>query len=78
MNRVSEPLVRSKMAITLELKLCLSNLKRGIERQKEGYQGTNITLLFTRSVDLFLIPNFLPIFANFRNEADCLSVNILN
>ena len=42
-NRVSEPLVRSKMAITLELKLCLSNFSRGTERQKEGYQGTPIT-----------------------------------
>ena len=41
-NRVSEPLVRSKMAITLELKLCLSNfISKGIEKQK-GYQGTNI------------------------------------
>ena len=58
MNRVSEPLVRSKMAITLELKLCLSNFGRGIERQKEGYQGTNITLIFTSPVDLFLIPYF--------------------
>ena len=36
-----EPLVRSKMAITLELKPCLSNFSRGIEKQK-GYQGTNI------------------------------------
>ena len=35
-------LVRSKMIITLEVKLCLSNFSRGIERQK-GYQGTNIT-----------------------------------
>ena len=33
-NRVSEPLVGSKMAITLELKLCLSNFSRGIEKQK--------------------------------------------
>ena len=57
-NRVNEPLVRSKMAITLELKLCLSNFCRGIERQKEGYQGTSITLIFTHSVDLFLIPYF--------------------
>ena len=40
-NRISEPLVRSKMAITLELKLCLSNFSRGIEKQK-GYQGMNI------------------------------------
>ena len=40
-NRVSEPLVRSKMAINLELKLCLSNFSMGIEKQK-GYQGTNI------------------------------------
>ena len=34
MNRVSEPLVRSIMAITLEFKLCLSNFRRGIEKQK--------------------------------------------
>ena len=40
-NRVSEPLVRSEMAITLQLKPCLSNFTRGIEKQK-GYQGTNI------------------------------------
>ena len=40
-NRVSEPLVRSKMVITYELKLCLSNFSRGIEKQK-GLQGTNI------------------------------------
>ena len=41
MNRVSELLVGSKMAITLELKLCLSNFSRGIEKQK-GHQGTTI------------------------------------
>ena len=35
-NRVSESLVRSKMAIALELKLCLLNFSRGIEKQK-GY-----------------------------------------
>ena len=40
-NRVSEPLVRSEIAITLKLKLCLSNYSSGIEKQK-GYQGTNI------------------------------------
>ena len=32
------------MAITLELKLCLSNFSGGIEKQK-GYQGTNIEFL---------------------------------
>ena len=32
---VSEPLDRSKMAITFELNLCLSNVSRGIEEQKE-------------------------------------------
>ena len=31
-NRVSELLVRSKMAITLELKLCLSNFSRVTEK----------------------------------------------
>ena len=40
-NRVNESLVRSKMAIILELKLCLSNFNRGVEKQK-GYQSTNI------------------------------------
>ena len=39
-NRVSESLVRSRMAITLELTLFLSNFSRGIEKRK-GYQGTN-------------------------------------
>ena len=33
-NRVSEPLVSSKMAIILEFKSCLSNFGKGIERQK--------------------------------------------
>ena len=42
-NRISEPFVTSKMAIALELKLCLSNLSREIETQKEGCQGTIIT-----------------------------------
>ena len=55
-NRVSEPLVGSKMINTLEF--CLSKFSNRIERQKEGYQGTNITLIFTRPVDLFLIPYF--------------------
>ena len=77
MNRVIEPLVKFKMAIILELKLCLSNFSMGIEREKEGYQGANITLIFTYPFDLFLIPYFLPIFANFQNEVDCLSVNSL-
>ena len=40
-NRVIEPIVRSKMAITLELKLCVSNFSKRIEKQKV-YQGTNI------------------------------------
>ena len=40
-NRVSEPLFRSKMAVTLELKPCLSNFRGVIEKQ-EDYQGTNI------------------------------------
>ena len=65
------------MTISLELKLCLSNFSRGIERQIEGYQGTNIILIFTRPVDILLISNFLSIFANVENEADCLSVNSL-
>ena len=73
MSRVSKPLVGSKMAITFELKLCLSNSSRGMERKTEGNQSTNITLIFTRPVDLFLIPYFLSISANFQNESDCKS-----
>ena len=41
MNKVIEPLVGSKMAITLELKLCESIFSRGIEKQK-GYQSSKI------------------------------------
>ena len=58
MNRVSKPLVGSKMAITFEFKLCLSNYSRGMERKTEGNQSTNITLIFTSPADLFLIPYF--------------------
>ena len=65
MNRVSVPRDRSKMEITFELKLCLSNFIREIKRQKESYQGTNITLIFKRLVDLFLIPYFVLSSANF-------------
>ena len=57
-NRVSGPLVRSEMAITLEPKFCLSTFIRYIDIQKEGYQGTDIALAFTRLVRLFLIPYF--------------------
>ena len=63
MNRVSELLVRSKMAITLELKLCLSNISRGIEKQK-GYRGANIELSRVQSI-YFQYPifdRFSPIF----------------
>ena len=83
MNRVSEPLVRSKMAITLEVKLSLSDFSRLIERQKEGHQETNITLILRRLVDLFLIDNIFDtlfltdFFSNFQSEVDCLSVNHL-
>ena len=48
-NRVTEPLVRSKMAVTLELKPCLSNFSRGIEKQK-GYQGTNIEFSYIQLI----------------------------
>ena len=65
------------MTSTLKLKLCVSNFSRRIERQKEGYQGTNITLIFTRPVDLFLMTYFWPIFDSFQNKVDCLSVNSL-
>ena len=43
--------------------------------EKKGNQGTNITLICTGPVDLFLIPYFWPIFGNFQNEADCLSIS---
>ena len=52
LKRVGKPLARTKIAITLENK-GLSNFSGGIERQKEGYQGTNITLIFTRPVAVF-------------------------
>ena len=61
------------MAITFELKLCASNSSRGMERKTEGNQSTNITLIFRSPVDLFLIPYFRPISANFQNETDCKS-----
>ena len=61
------------MAITFELKLCPSNSSRGMERKTEGNQSTNITLIFTSPVDLFLIPYFRPISAKFQNETDCKS-----
>ena len=48
-----------------------------LERQKEGYQDTSITLIFTPPVDQFLIPYFWLISANFQNEANCLIVNSL-
>ena len=64
-NKVSKPLVGSKMAITFELKLCLSNSSRVMERKTEGNQSTNITLILTSPVDLFLIPYFRPISPNF-------------
>ena len=66
LNKVSKPLVGSKMAITFELKLCLSNSSRRMERKTEDDQSTNITLIFTSPVDLFLIPYFRPISANFK------------
>ena len=56
MNRVSEPFVRSKMAITLELKPCLSNFSRGIEKQN-SYLGRNIEFS-SGPADIFLIPYF--------------------
>ena len=33
-NRVNKPLVRSKLGIVLELKLCLSNFSMGVENKK--------------------------------------------
>ena len=57
-NRVNKPLVRSKMTITLELKLCPSNFSNEMERQEESYRDTRITLIFTGLVDIFQIPYF--------------------
>ena len=57
-NRASEPLVRSKMAITLEFKLYQSNFSRENTNTKEGYQRTYITIIFTRPVDSYSIPYF--------------------
>ena len=78
-NRVSEPLVRFKMAITLELKLCQSNFSREYSRKTERrlLRKKYYLKIFTRPVDLFLIPYFGAIFTNFQNEAHCLSVNSL-
>ena len=73
-NKVSEPIVWSKMAITLKLKLCLSNFSRGIETQK-GYQGTNAE--FSHVQLIYFNTLFLIDFANFQKETDCLSVNSL-
>ena len=53
------------------------NSHRGIERRKEDYQATNITLIFMCLVDLFFDALFLNNFSNLKNEADCLSVNSL-
>ena len=64
-NRVNEPFVRSKMAVTLKVKPCLSNFRRGIGRQKEG---TNVILSFMRPGDLFLIPLFLTNFHQFSKR----------
>ena len=43
MNRVNEPLVRSKMAITLELMLCLLNFSQGNRKITRGTMGTDLT-----------------------------------
>ena len=43
----------------------------------EGYQGTNVTIIFTHPVDLFLVPYFDQFFTNFQNEADCLGIDSL-
>ena len=37
------------MAITLELKLRQPNFNRRIERQKEDYQGRNLTFIETQN-----------------------------
>ena len=67
-NRVNEPLVRPKTAITLELKICLSNFSREIERQKEIFQGTNIALIFPLPVNLFFNTLFLTDFRQFSKQ----------
>ena len=74
MNRVSEPLDRSKMTINLELKLSLSNFSRGIEKQKL----IKVQILNFHASSLYIFNTlFLIDFANFQKEADCLSVNSL-
>ena len=75
-KRVSEPLVKYKITVTLELKLCQSKFSSGIERQKEAYQGTNITLIFMRPVDLFLIPVILTNFDQFSKRGQLFFVTI--
>ena len=63
----------SKMAITLELKFCLSNSNSGIEAKVIKVK----ILIFHITAVIFLNPYFWPIFANFQNEADCLSLDSL-
>ena len=81
-NRVNKLLVGSKMATTFELKICLSNSSRGMERKTEGNQSTNVTLIFTNPVDLFLIlyfDQFPPIFKmRLTVRANFLKFCILN
>ena len=57
------------MAISLDLKLCLSNFSRKTKRKLNGHIFRN-AIYVPKST-----PYFWPIFANFQNEADCLSVD---
>ena len=60
------------MEIEFSLSVNFFNNRNG---KSQGYQRTSITLILTHPVDLFLIPYFSHIFTNFRNEADCLSID---
>ena len=46
-NRVSEPLVRSKMAITLELRLSVCQISAGVYKDKEKVIKVQILLKFS-------------------------------
>ena len=47
-NRISEPFVRSKMALNSSF---VCQILAGNRKTKEGYQGTNIALIFMHPVD---------------------------
>ena len=67
-------LLDSQMAITLELKHCLSYFSTRINRKKKKTKLTHFSQCYKVPK---LIPYFGPIFASFQNEADRLSFNSL-